>query len=241
MTYSEKLKDPRWQKKRLSILNRDSFTCQHCGSKENTLHVHHLVYLKSTDPWEYKDEYLLTLCFECHKQEEVLKERVNKIIEGIILSCNTICPVHNLLSGYVNDLKPVVTEEIFEPELNTLFGDLNPQTETKALKTLQEIREMVALEEKNRNHDQKELNEKELQIFWEFEINRLYNDGKNTAVYFFKSAKLSIVNNHIEIITDSAIQQKIIEAERSELTWSLRSYFNNKLLGHRVIMIEAKN
>lgn len=30
MTYSQKLRDPRWQKKRLEILERDSFTCQHC-------------------------------------------------------------------------------------------------------------------------------------------------------------------------------------------------------------------
>jgi len=28
LTYSEKLKDPRWQKKRLEILSRDNFTCE---------------------------------------------------------------------------------------------------------------------------------------------------------------------------------------------------------------------
>lgn len=73
MTYKEKLLDPRWQKKRLSILNRDEFTCKHCNSKDKTLHVHHLDYLALKDPWDYSDEFLLTLCHECHEEET--KER----------------------------------------------------------------------------------------------------------------------------------------------------------------------
>ena len=64
-TYSEKLKDPRWQKKRLKILNRDNFTCRHCGDKEKTLHVHHKMYF-SVEPWEYEDFLLITLCKDCH-------------------------------------------------------------------------------------------------------------------------------------------------------------------------------
>ncbi len=42
MKYSEKLKDPRWQKKRLEIFQRDEFHCQQCGDGENTLCVHYL-------------------------------------------------------------------------------------------------------------------------------------------------------------------------------------------------------
>lgn len=67
--YSEKLKDPRWQKKRLEILQRDEFTCQNCGDKENTLNVHHIAY--SGEPWEAPNNLLITYCEECHKQEEV--------------------------------------------------------------------------------------------------------------------------------------------------------------------------
>lgn len=69
MTYSEKLKDPRWQKKRLEILKRDDFTCQWCGDKANTLHVHHLEYHKGRDPWNYDDDCLITLCVNCHECE----------------------------------------------------------------------------------------------------------------------------------------------------------------------------
>mgnify|MGYP000949982809 CR=1 len=67
--YSEKLKDPRWQKRRLEIMNRDDFTCRKCGDKTKTLNVHHLSYIKGRDPWDYRDDILVTLCEDCHKAE----------------------------------------------------------------------------------------------------------------------------------------------------------------------------
>lgn len=63
------LKDPRWQKKRLDILNRDNFKCQCCGNGELTLHVHHTKYIKGNDPWDYKNNFLVTLCELCHDSE----------------------------------------------------------------------------------------------------------------------------------------------------------------------------
>ena len=68
-SYSEKLKDPRWQKKRLKILERDDWTCQRCKSKTETLHVHHRRYLPNTQPWDHPDKLLLTLCDICHELE----------------------------------------------------------------------------------------------------------------------------------------------------------------------------
>lgn len=71
-TYSEKLRDPRWQKKRLAILNRDKFKCRLCKDDETELHVHHTYYTSDTDPWEYEDQSLITLCSHCHKEVEKL-------------------------------------------------------------------------------------------------------------------------------------------------------------------------
>lgn len=65
--YSEKLKDPRWQKKRLSILERDGFKCRNCNKDDTELVVHHLRYIRGREPWEYADRYLLTLCAVCHQ------------------------------------------------------------------------------------------------------------------------------------------------------------------------------
>lgn len=66
-TYFELLQDPQWQRKRLEILTRDDWTCRKCGSKEETLHVHHCYYQKAKKPWEYPEWSLLTLCKNCHK------------------------------------------------------------------------------------------------------------------------------------------------------------------------------
>lgn len=71
--YYEKLKDPRWQKKRLQILERDEFTCQFCGDKETTLHIHHKYY-EEVEPWEHDDSALITLCKDCHEKESKNKK-----------------------------------------------------------------------------------------------------------------------------------------------------------------------
>lgn len=70
MTYSEKLKDPRWQKKRLEILERDGWACCHCQEKNETLHVHHHWYEKGKAPWDYPDTAFETLCKDCHGKVE---------------------------------------------------------------------------------------------------------------------------------------------------------------------------
>ena len=73
MTCKEKLLDPRWQKKRLLILNRDGFACKYCGETKKTLHVHHDSYCG--DPWDTPDEDLITCCKDCHFIIEFVKER----------------------------------------------------------------------------------------------------------------------------------------------------------------------
>ena len=69
--WSRKYKDPRWQKKRLEILERDLWTCRCCMSEEDgvELHVHHGYYrLDAEGPWDYESETLWTLCRKCHKE-----------------------------------------------------------------------------------------------------------------------------------------------------------------------------
>lgn len=70
MTYSEKLKDPRWQRKRLEVLQAADFTCADCGSRTETLHVHHCWYEKGLWPWEYPDVAYRVLCKDCHTKRQ---------------------------------------------------------------------------------------------------------------------------------------------------------------------------
>lgn len=62
---TDSYKHPKWQQTRLRIMERDEWKCVACGDTESTLHVHHAYY--QGEPWETKDEWLQTLCEDCHK------------------------------------------------------------------------------------------------------------------------------------------------------------------------------
>lgn len=83
-TYSEQLKDPRWQRKRLEIMDRDGWACRRCNSTTKTLNVHHIEYFGRLEPWNYPDHMLITLCEDDHEIEECFKYIANaKLIETI--------------------------------------------------------------------------------------------------------------------------------------------------------------
>lgn len=72
--YAELLKDPRWQRKRLDVLDRADWTCQRCGCTSRTLHAHHKHYLKGRKPWDYDDDLLECLCDTCHEEVHAEQE-----------------------------------------------------------------------------------------------------------------------------------------------------------------------
>lgn len=63
--YSRKLASPKWQKKRLIILNRDKWKCRYCGDDKTELHVHHLKYT-GKNPEDAPNKDLITACADCH-------------------------------------------------------------------------------------------------------------------------------------------------------------------------------
>jgi 5-methylcytosine-specific restriction endonuclease McrA len=76
MTYSEKLKDVKWQKRRLELFSQNNWTCTECGLHEpkDGLCVHHVFYMTGKDPWEYPDETLLVLCNGCHEERQAIEQ-----------------------------------------------------------------------------------------------------------------------------------------------------------------------
>lgn len=85
MNYINQLKDGRWQRKRLEIMQRDGFKCKVCGS-ENALNVHHLYYQAGAKIWEYDDETLVTLCEICHNVIHKDLAKISGLIAFKILS-----------------------------------------------------------------------------------------------------------------------------------------------------------
>ena len=73
--YLAKIRDPRWQKRRLEIFQRDEWACQVCFDSENTLNVHHRWYENDREPWEASDDALVTLCEDCHAYETQNRKR----------------------------------------------------------------------------------------------------------------------------------------------------------------------
>lgn len=66
-SYKESLQSPRWQRRRLEIMQRADFRCESCGSEDRQLEIHHRRYLTDREPWEYADDDLKCLCCHCHE------------------------------------------------------------------------------------------------------------------------------------------------------------------------------
>lgn len=101
--YSEKLRDPRWQKKRLEIMSRDDFKCVVCEHDEITLNVHHTFYRKGADPWDYPNSSLVTLCERCHSDEHEYRsaqiKRLNELLGTLGVSWETIGTLVNVIQS----------------------------------------------------------------------------------------------------------------------------------------------
>jgi hypothetical protein len=126
MTYSEKLLDPRWQKKRLQVLERENFTCQLCGNTQITLHVHHLSY--SDNPWDSNLHELQCLCKYCHESVTYINKNykhweVKKVsTNGISLSVLT---VHNEIVEYRCLFMFSFNGEGFSPDYRVFTSEFN--------------------------------------------------------------------------------------------------------------------
>ena len=134
-TYSEQLKDPRWQKKRLEIMNRDCFTCCHCGDSESTLNIHHKKYTYGKNVWDYPNENLITLCESCHKKITIVKETSNDIIQNygflgseLLLEClqllsNLNPPKVKLIIKFLTEMQYV--QDIILQDVSVSFDDFD--------------------------------------------------------------------------------------------------------------------
>lgn len=111
-TYQEKLLDPRWQRRRLEILERDIWICSSCGDNTKTLHVHHRLYdRKYENPWDYPDNLLITLCADCHKNESQEEwDRVMKKLSIALRKHFFTNDVDHIVYGFENYDPPHVNE-----------------------------------------------------------------------------------------------------------------------------------
>lgn len=77
-TYSEKLKDPRWQRKRLEVMADAGWRCEICSDSKEELHVHHKQYRDGAEPWQYDRFEMECLCSTCHQLSHFKEDKINK-------------------------------------------------------------------------------------------------------------------------------------------------------------------
>jgi len=116
-SYSDALRDPRWQKKRLQVLNNYGWTCLDCGADQRTLHVHHLRYRRGAKPWEYEDYDLLALCTDCHSYRHSVHSRLKESLAELE-ACGGIEAVMGVLGYALSQLDLLVSPDMRTPPDN---------------------------------------------------------------------------------------------------------------------------
>lgn len=134
--YAEKLKDPRWQKRRLEVLGRDEFTCQHCFDSESTLHVHHRAY-GNGDPWDVPDCYLVTLCAECHEDHSKESWPAFKEFMAIFGICGGLSlhldeSITDPFRDYAFNVQRGTATQLNEPDFSVIGWHLRSLLESRA-------------------------------------------------------------------------------------------------------------
>lgn len=128
-TYSEQIQSPKWQKKRLEILNLRGFKCEECGNEEQQLHVHHRAYIKNRKAWEYDNDIYQVLCSNCH--EKVHQKKVVEVRENIPDIYRQILKLiddwQSIDPDIANNLKFILQDLLPEDGDNTtfIFGDIS--------------------------------------------------------------------------------------------------------------------
>lgn len=147
MRYEDLLKDPRWQKRRLEIMQRDNFTCQHCGNGLNdgiSLNVHHIRYRRNLMPWEYDDTDLTTLCEKCHKEEHSAKTKANrnlyKVGKGKLVFFRNLLKEERLTPDDKIILSYVLTHETANNKRLSEILNINRKTVISSMKKIKELR-----------------------------------------------------------------------------------------------------
>lgn len=149
MNYKQKLLDPRWQRRRLQILQRDDFRCTSCGNADDTLHVHHFAY--GVNPWDVDDKHLTTLCSQCHEYEHKHREQAEKVLLSAIRKAGFLAGSLDCMAEGFEEMQPFHAEEVMasvfkwflqEPQIMNRLCDMffehlsEKQEETKVIESV---------------------------------------------------------------------------------------------------------
>lgn len=111
MSYSDKLKDPRWQKLRLQVFDRDGWRCQLCFDEKTTLAVHHRYYERGREPWDYPLIAFATLCSVCHEAEHLAIEEAGRALVASLRKFGALSDDVFAVAGFFDDQNPLSSDD----------------------------------------------------------------------------------------------------------------------------------
>jgi len=143
--YWQKLQDPRWQKRRLRVLEQHGWKCDACGREDKQLHVHHGHYEKGKEPWNYLPQDLHVLCAECHEERHFYEDSLKREISR--MSMKDISCLSSFVSitafdcsprGFLNECLKAITAKVKNTiELQKQESQVGEQVEQVAMFTAQ--------------------------------------------------------------------------------------------------------
>ena len=119
-TYTQKLRDARWQKKAELVKERAGYCCQDCNSK-TALDAHHCYYTsmrENYEPWEYPLSALRALCRECHTKRPIQEIRIRALTAKL-----TQNQLNELINGLDNAFNRFETESFLAFMQEVSFHD----------------------------------------------------------------------------------------------------------------------
>lgn len=119
--YAELLRDPRWQKKRLEVLEAAGWTCASCFDDKTELHVHHLRYKWNAKPWEYSNDELSCLCKNCHSKETEAWSMLKDELMLLGLGAKVLVP---LVAGYMAGFGFISEEDDLLSRADAMDGEM---------------------------------------------------------------------------------------------------------------------
>ena len=178
------------------------------------------------------------------------KKKITDGVKSIAFRALPILPVHKENQTNKNnkpsDAKLIIEEPVqqikqIEEKPQVAIVEKTPEKTTAKLGSLQKIRQQVASTQEKKA-EVKILQEDTLAELWNSYIEKLIGKQNHSAVTNFKLATLKIVNEHcFEIIVESNIQLKFIEAERTSLIEHLFQFFNNNAIKYQLRIEETQS
>ena len=143
-----------------------------------------------------------------------------------------------------NDAAVLIIEEpkpaISKKEINIAPKTTISEKPKLKLGSLAKIQEQIVSKNTGKSAS-KPITIETLQTAWKLFIEQLSKSNKHSEATNFQFAEVKVIDeNNIEIITDSNIQQKFIDAERAALITHLQQYFNNNQLKYQITIIEKE-